>query len=410
VAVSTPQGTALKPLVAQDNGQTDNDGRAHFRGDVEGLRAIAILLVVLYHAKTRGIRGGYVGVDVFFVISGYLITRLLVRDGERHGRPSLARFWARRIRRILPAASVVVVATVVASYTWLGFIRGGAIAQDAEWTSVFLANFHLAHLGTDYLGAQQLTSPLQHYWSLAVEEQFYFAWPGIVALVMAAGAAATARRRLLVVLVPLTLASFVLSILYTSGDPIPAYFSPFARAWELAVGALVAVLEPQLRRRMAGQPIWALAIGVLGLTAIIGSALAYTANTPFPGVAAALPVLGAAAVLIAGTASAGAVATSRLLAIAPLQAIGRLSFGWYLWHWPVLIIATEHSDGPLSYGTRLLLMLGALALAALSLFLIENPIRFSSLLARRLWVTYGFGAMVIATTWGIAHYELWRYS
>lgn len=380
-----------------------------FRGDVEGLRAVAVVLVVLYHAKTTGIRGGYVGVDVFFVISGYLITRLLIADGERHGRPSLARFWARRVRRILPAASLVVIATVLAAYAWLGFLRGGTIARDAEWTSVFMANFHLASVGTDYLGAQELPSPLQHYWSLAVEEQFYLVWPLLVAAVLGLGAAATARRRLLTVLVPLTVASFVLSVVLTHSDPIPAYFSPFTRAWELAVGALVAVLEPNLLRRVGRAP-WANALGVLGVAAIIGAGLAFTAATPFPGTAAALPVLGAAAVLAAGTASSGGAISSRVLGIAPMRLIGRLSFGWYLWHWPVLVIATEHSTEPLSYGTRLLLMLGALALAALSLVLIENPIRFSKALARRTWLCYVVGAVVIAGTWGLAYYEIWRYT
>jgi peptidoglycan/LPS O-acetylase OafA/YrhL len=412
-AVSEPHGIVETPLIeeisAGDPGDQQARAASPFRGDVEGLRAIAVLLVVLYHAKTTGIRGGYVGVDVFFVISGYLITRLLLHDTEKHGKPSLASFWARRIRRILPAACVVIAATVLASYQWLGFLRGGSVARDAEWTSTFLANFHLASLGTDYLGAQELTSPLQHFWSLAVEEQFYLAWPGLVALAVVLGAATTARKRLLIVLIPLTIASFAFSCIFTSTDPIPAYFSPFTRAWELAVGALLAVLEPELLRRV-GRSSWATVLGVLGLAAVIGSALVFTARTPFPGVAAALPVLGAAAVLAAGTASAGSAATSRLLAIAPLRVIGRLSFGWYLWHWPVLIIATEHSDGPLSYGSRLLLMVAALGLAAVSLVLVENPIRFSRVLARRTWLCYAFGVALIAATWGLAYYEIWRYS
>jgi peptidoglycan/LPS O-acetylase OafA/YrhL len=243
-----------------------------------------------------------------------------------------------------------------------------------------------------------------------VEEQFYLVWPGLVAIAVVSGVRATVRTRLLVILVPLTIASLAFSWYYTTNDPIPAYFSPFTRAWELAVGALVAVLEPQLLRRVGRNIAATAGVGVAGLAAVIASAFVITATTPFPGIAAALPVFGAAAVLAAGTASAGAVPTSRLLGVAPLRVIGRLSFGWYLWHWPVLVIATEHSDTPLSYGTRMLLMLAALGLAALSLVLIENPIRFSTILARRIRVCYAFGALLIAATWFLGYYEIWRYS
>src|ERR1700751_5309705 len=150
-----------------------------FRPDIEGMRAVAVGLVVLYHGFHAPFTGGFVGVDVFFVISGFLITNLLLQEKTRNGRISISRFYARRVRRILPAATLVVLATVFAVYYWLGFIAGNQIADDAKWTAVFMANVHFGLLGTDYFGSQLLPSPLEHMWSLGVEEQFYLVWPGL---------------------------------------------------------------------------------------------------------------------------------------------------------------------------------------------------------------------------------------
>ena len=151
-----------------------------FRRDIEGMRAVAVGLVVLYHGFHAPFTGGFVGVDVFFVISGFLITDLLLQEEARNGRISISRFYARRVRRILPAATLVVLATVFAVYYWLGFIAGNQIADDAKWTAVFSANIHFGLLGIDYLGSQLPPSPLEHMWSLGVEEQFYLVWPGLV--------------------------------------------------------------------------------------------------------------------------------------------------------------------------------------------------------------------------------------
>ena len=170
-----PRSRPRPPTIADHQGRAVSD---RFRPDIEGMRAVAVGLVLLYHGFHAPFTGGFVGVDVFFVISGFLITNLLLHEKARNGRISISRFYARRVRRILPAATLVVLATVFVTYYRLGFIAGNQIADDAKWTAVFTANIHFGLLGTDYLGSKLPPSPLQHMWSLGVEEQFYLVWPG----------------------------------------------------------------------------------------------------------------------------------------------------------------------------------------------------------------------------------------
>ena len=229
-----------------------------FRQDIQGLRALAVLLVILDHARIGPFHGGFVGVDVFFVISGFLITGLLVSEAERTGRVSLLGFYARRARRILPAATLVIVATVAASIYFLSAVEANGVIEDALWATFFAANFKFARDGTDYFQNDTPPSPLQHYWSLAVEEQFYLVWPLLV-LLLCLYAAWRARRSAgarslgprvrdlgvspLVVIVGI---SFAYSVSFSTTDPVSAYFSPFTRAWELGIGALVACLSTRL--------------------------------------------------------------------------------------------------------------------------------------------------------------------
>ena len=196
-----PAGVADADL-ADQSGSAPGDRR--FRPDVEGLRAVAVLLVVLYHANLPGLSGGFVGVDVFFVISGFVITGLLLRERAATERTSLLSFYGRRVRRILPAATLVIVATVIATYAVLGVVFGNPTAVAARWTALFLANFHFAAIGTNYLSAHQPPSPLQNFWSLAVEEQFYLVYPAIFLIVAAASrrSSVSLRARLVAVLVP----------------------------------------------------------------------------------------------------------------------------------------------------------------------------------------------------------------
>ena len=226
------------------------------RPDVQGLRALAVAAVVLDHAGVANVSGGYVGVDVFFVLSGFLITGLLVREVERDGRVALGAFYARRARRILPAATVVLVAVVAFAALELSYRAVGLITADAQWAAAFLANVHFSAIGTDYFAQGQPPSPLQHYWSLSVEEQFYLVWPPLLALLMWLGRRSGRSPWRLVVTIAggLCLASLVWSVVVTRTDATAAYFSSVARAWELGAGMLLALVWPRLPSLRPSRP------------------------------------------------------------------------------------------------------------------------------------------------------------
>ena len=211
-------------------------GDRRFRPDVQGLRAVAVVLVVLFHAHVPGLSGGYVGVDVFFVISGFVITGVLLRERSSTGSTSILSFYGRRVRRIIPAATLVIIAAVIATYVLLGPLSGNQTAGDARWASVFLINIHFASTGTNYLASQLPPSVLQNYWSLAVEEQFYLVYPTIFFVVAALSRGLSLRRWLGYVLAAAVAVSFLASIIQTRSNPTAAYFSPLPRVWELALG------------------------------------------------------------------------------------------------------------------------------------------------------------------------------
>jgi peptidoglycan/LPS O-acetylase OafA/YrhL len=340
-----------------------------FRPDIEGMRAIAVTLVVLSHAGISALEGGYVGVDVFFVISGFLITTLLLKELTRTGRVSLATFYARRATRLLPASTVVLLVTVVASWLWIPATRFASIASDAIYATFYGINWRLAHEGVQYMNADAAPSPLQHFWSLAVEEQFYLIWP----LLLLVFALVWGKRRapIVITLVLVVAASLTVSVLQTASSAPWAYFGAHTRAWELGIGALVAIGASRLAglpRGLAAGLTWA------GLVAVVVSAFLYTEETPFPGYAAALPVLGTAAMIAGGCAapSRGAVA---VLGTWPFQQIGKYSYSWYLWHWPMLMIGPFVLDVEPNIPINLGLAAGSLVLAIGSYHLIENPAR-----------------------------------
>ena len=224
------------------------------RTDIDGLRGLAVLAVFAGHLGLPLAPGGFVGVDVFFVISGFLITSLLVREASRTGRISLLGFYARRARRILPAAAVVAVATVVASVLFLPLVRAVEVITDSVWAAAFAANIRFATVGTDYFAKGEPASPLQHYWSLAVEEQFYLVWPLLLvgaAWLAAARGGTLGRRTPLLLIGVLSTASLAWSVYATYESPTTAYFSTLTRAWELGVGAALAVL---MSRSQVGAP------------------------------------------------------------------------------------------------------------------------------------------------------------
>ena len=366
-------------------------GDRRFRPDIQGLRALAVALVVLYHAHVPWITGGFVGVDVFFVVSGFVITGLLLRERSSTSRTSMLGFYARRARRILPAATLVIVATVAASYFWLGFIRGDEVAIDGRWASVFLSNLHSILVGSDYFAATSAVSPLQHYWSLAVEEQFYVVFPALFALVALRSRPTVLRQRLTALFTVVIVASLALSVVQTSSRPFVAYFSPFTRSWELAIGGLIAVSGPLLRR----VPVGVAAVATwLGLAGILVSAFAYTSATPYPGIAVALPVIATAVVIAAGLDAprrGAEVILGRWLGLR----LGALSYSLYLWHFPVLVIAAEAVTRPLSGWERLWLVALAVVLSIVTHVLIENPVRHSTTLSRRGSLSIATGGLLI---------------
>jgi peptidoglycan/LPS O-acetylase OafA/YrhL len=391
MTASGPPLTDERFLVSGDEAGTAPIDR-RFRPDVEGLRAVAVLLVVFYHANVPRLTGGYVGVDVFFVISGFVITGVLLRERSSTGGNSMLGFYARRVRRIFPAATAVILTTVFCCYVLLGFVSGNNVADDGRWAAVFLSNFHFAAIGTNYLSAARPPSPLQNYWTLSVEEQFYVVFPTIFLLVAGIRSRGSLRVRMSVVLGIIIVGSYSLSIVQTASNPTAAYFSPFTRAWELGLGALVAVATSWLK----GVPqIMAWVMSWAGLFAIVGAAFIFGPQTAYPGSLVAIPVVGAAMIIAGGVALRGSGA-ELLLGRRPLQWFGARSYSLYLWHWPILIIAAERvGKSSLPVGQNLLLILLAVALSAISYAFIENPIRHWGLPSKQ---TMGAGiALVVAT-------------
>ena len=352
-----------------------------FRPDIEGLRAIAVLLVVAYHAGVPGVGGGYVGVDVFFVLSGYLITGLLVREAEATGTVALGAFYARRARRLLPAVLVVLVAVVAVGAAVFAPFEQIELARSAWATAAYVSNVHFARGQTDYLGAASETNPFLHTWSLAVEEQFYLAWPLVVMVglgVLAFGTrvrrgAVPSRRRLVWTMTAIAAASFALCVALTATRQPWAFFLSPPRAWEFALGALGALV--------AARPRIDTLLGPLGLVGILASAVAFGAETPFPGWAAALPVLSTVAVLRAAAARPDG-RLARGLGARPLQTLGRLSYSWYLWHWPALVVGAALVPH-VGLGGRVALAAASLGPAWASYRFVEGPVRHSAFLARR---------------------------
>ena len=364
-----------------------------FRADVQALRAVAVLTVVLYHAHIPYLTGGFVGVDVFFVISGFLITGLLVRETERTGKISIKKFYGRRMRRIMPAAALTMIGTVVASYHYLGYIRGAHIAEDAQWSSVFLANVHYAAVGINYLDAQSPPSTLQHFWSLSVEEQFYVVWPVMFLLLGLLGRKYASKWLTIVPVALVVVVSYAFSIWYTAESATPAYFSPFTRACELGAGALLAVNMPALKK--IPMPV-SLILSIGGMAGILATAFLFTDKTTFPGSMVALPVLATCAVLAGGSASgANHTKLNSVYAFKPIQWIGLWSYSLYLLHWPILTIAEQRLGHVPPASTRVILVLSAVALAALSYSFVENPVRNWRLIRKRSIVSIFLGIFLI---------------
>jgi len=336
---------------------------AEFRSDIEGLRGISILLVLLFHAGLPWTPGGFVGVDVFFVISGFLITGKLWRESQQPGGLNITKFYAWRIRRLLPAALVAVSVITLVGLLLSAPLDRSELAADGAASALSLANMRFIG-SVDYFAATASPSPFLHFWSLSVEEQFYLVWPALILLLTWRGGG---LRRLIAALLIGVVASFALSLWLTDASPARAFYLLPTRVWQLGVGGLLALIGLVGTSQRAGGVAW------VGLAAIVVSGAALTADLPYPGLAALLPTVGAVALLYGGAAPGGPV---RLLTTAPLRLLGKISYSLYLWHWPLLVLPIMFLERPLTGAEVVVSIAAAIGVSWLSWRFVEQPLRY----------------------------------
>lgn len=369
---------------------------ANYRLDIQGLRAIAVILVVITHSQIFPLAGGYVGVDIFFVISGFIITATLMRELETNGKISLSGFYARRFLRLLPTATIVIVVIVVGTTLIMSPVGSVSVYNDATWSDLFAANFRFLATEADYFAQGSLPSPFQHYWSLSVEEQFYALWPLLLIGTAAIKKDRAKRFKLIVaVAVVLIVSSLISSIVITYTAALLAYFSPITRAWELCIGALIAILGSRLVIKSARINF---ALVLVGLAAILLSAFVYGPRTPFPGFLALVPVLGAAALIVAGNSGHENALTRYLIANRFMVWIGSISYALYLWHWVTLTLWHWQLGKPADPLQATGLIALAVGLAWATTKFIEKPIRNQYWLKSHPLVTIGSALAVIGIT------------
>lgn len=375
------------------------------RRDLQGMRALAVLAVFADHLLGWP-SGGFVGVDVFFVLSGFFITGLLIGERTHTGKLSFGRFYARRARRILPSALLVITVTVIASYFLLTAVRAKDTLIDGLWAAIFLSNWRFERVGTDYFAVGQPDSPLLHYWSLSIEEQFYFVWPVLLFALFALTRRFSHRGRryagqrqfwLAASMVAICVASFAWGVFASRSHPTAAYFSTGTRIWELGVGAVLAIAVPQLKRIPAGARPY---LSYIGFAGVIASLFVITSTTPFPAPGAALPVLSTALVIAAfvgGDAHAVPHLTNPVA-----QYIGEVSYTLYLWHFPVIVLLAAAIPPGLRFDVLAVVL--AMGLTAVTYRYYENPIRRSNWLEpgrrptlTRVWVAVGLVACAVVT-------------
>lgn len=342
-----------------------------YRNDLQGLRAIAVIAVLLFHIWPDHFKGGFIGVDVFFVISGFLITSLLVAEIEKTGHLDLGNFWSRRLRRLLPAATLVLLVSLWASLKWLPETEWLNTAKQVFASGLYFQNWMLVAQSVDYMAREASATVAQHYWSLSIEEQFYFAWPLIVFLCASISrkSGRAIRPTAATFSIILLLISLVFSVFVLRNTP-QGYFTTTTRLWELALGATLAILWPYLNLATA------LRIGLswVGFTMVIASVFVVKQGGDFPGYIALLPTMGAV-FLILGNEARGAAAT--LLGMQPLRFIGDISYAIYLWHWPLIVVA-KHIPQLMkvpAWQVNTGIIVATLVLSVLTKFLIEDPFR-----------------------------------
>ncbi len=375
------------------------------RHDIQALRALAVSSVVIYHLWPNRLPGGYVGVDVFFVVSGFLISTHLLAELERTGGLRPLHFWARRMKRLVPASALVLLSTTVGIVALASRDRWAQDLAEIVASAVQLENWRLAHDAVDYLASSNVESPTRHFWSLSVEEQFYVGLPLLLLLTSWLGrlrgprGAASSRVPVVVMLTVVGAASLGYSVLLTSTTPSVAYFSTFTRAWEFVAGALLGAVGVSSRRHSF--------LPWVGVAAVLVGCVAYGAGTPFPGYAAALPVAGTTLALWSGAGSA----LARLGRVAPVALLGSVSYAAYLWHWPLLTLLPGATGRALTTVDKLIVIGLTIALAWLSTRFVEEPIRFAPrLLGRRrprtvvLWCA-ATTSVVVVLALGLAQHQ-----
>lgn len=359
-------------------------GHPRFRTDVEGLRAVAVLLVLIHHAGL-GLPGGFVGVDVFFVVSGFVITSQLLREVEESGTINLPRFYGRRAKRLLPAATLVLVFTTISAWLLAPRTQWATISTDLAGASLYVVNWVFVDRSVDYLAEDVEPSPVLHFWSLAIEEQFYVIWPLLILAVIwlatgqpgASGRSVTRPQLALGLAAIVVLPSLAWSLYSTATAPEQAFFTTTTRLWELGLGALIAV----------GAGVWAawpralsISVAWAGLVAVVFSSFAFSTTSAWPGGAALVPTVGAAAIIVGGFA-ADSRGPKVVLGARNAVWIGGLSYSLYLWHWPLLRIAEWHWGEP-SPMAGLAIVTASVLPAWLSARFVERPVRFARVFNR----------------------------
>lgn len=346
--------------------QAVDDRIKAMRPEIQALRAIAVLSVLVYHLWPEHVTGGFVGVDVFFAISGFLITGQLLREADGARRIRLGRFWVRRARRLLPSSLVVLFATALATLAWVPQFRWQQFFSEIMASALYVQNWLLAQNATDYLAASNVPSASQHFWSLSVEEQFYVGVPLLLVLTLVIFRSRW-RSAAGILLAVITTASFAYSVYLTETDPSAAYFVTTTRAWEFGLGGLLAWYGRSAPARLKAPAAW------LG-SAMIGAAiLLFTGALPFPGWIAALPVAGTVLVIWAAHTSG---VYGRLTRLRPVSILGEVSYAAYLWHWPFIVIAPFALGHALTWYEQLGIIVAAIALAWVTTRYFEEPIRF----------------------------------
>ncbi len=365
---------------------------AKFRPDIQGLRAIAVLLVIFDHAQISGFGGGFIGVDVFFVISGFVITGLLLRMPERNLFENLKTFYTRRILRIVPAATLLIFVTVFAAFFILRDNFNNQLLTDAKWATLFSANFRLINSSADYFIAGADQSLLTHFWSLAVEEQFYFIYPLVIFTISYLGNHSRLRNTR-IFLICAVAASAIWSVIYTSSSAIAAYYSPFTRFWELALGGLVACIPiswAEKTKRINGL------ISISAIIVLIYGVSSLSEGSAFPGINAWIPCGATALIIWSGSQQFGKGPVHWLSGKA-ITYVGDISYSLYLWHFPWLLLSARVLE--VSITQQIMGIFGAFACAMISYHYFENPIRHSAKLQKDKFAVLAILLISIAIVW-----------